>query len=279
MAEQQVEEAALEAAEVETTESVATEQQAETTTPSEPSAVEKRAIEMGWRPKSEFDGDPDDFIDASEFVRRKPLFEKIDTVGKELRETKKALKALQLHHQQVKEAEYQNALKALREEKKAALESGDADALIAIDDKIADEKARQIIIKQQEQVKAAQPHPNFVQWVQRNTWYSEDAELHSVADQVGTAYAVNNPEKDPDEVLKYVEKRIRTMYPEKFRNPNKDKPSAVEGVTSTPANTKKSDTGDYPLTEDERRVMMTFVRQGIMSKEEYIKDLKRVKGE
>jgi len=245
----------------------------------EPSAVEQKAIEMGWRPKSEFDGDEDDFIDATEFVRRKPLFEKIDHVGKELRETRKALKALQEHHTKVKEAEYQNALKQLRAEKKVALEEGDADRLIEIDEQIAEAKATEIS-NQAEQRQAAQaPHPNFIAWVNKNTWYQSDVELRTVADQIGTAYAAKNVDMSPDNVLKYVEQRIRKLYPENFRNPNKERPSAVEGRTQTQASEKKDGISDYPLTDEERKVMQTFIRQGIMTKDQYIKDLKSVKGE
>lgn len=242
-----------------------------------PSAVEQKALDMGWRPKSEFEGDEEDFIDAVEFVRRKPLFEKIDNVGKELRETRKALKALQAHHEKVKEAEFQKALKSLREEKKAALESGDADALIAIDDQIADAKAQEAVARSQQQQQAAAPHPNFVQWVSRNPWYKTNAELTVLADQIGTAHAASNPELDPDSILQYVEKRIKKLYPEQFTNPNKSRPSAVEGGTSTPSKKPAESDSNYPLTDDERKVMMTFVRQGIMTKEEYIRDLKSVK--
>lgn len=243
------------------------------------SAIEQKAIEMGWRPKSEFDGDDDDFIDATEFVRRKPLFEKIDHVGKELRETRKALKALQEHHTKVKEAEYQNALKQLRAEKKVALEEGDADRLIEIDEQIAEAKATEISQQTAQRQAAQAPHPNFVAWVNKNTWYQSDAELRTVADGIGTSYAAKNPETSPDDVLKYVEQRIRKLYPENFRNPNKERPSAVEGRTSTPATEKKDSVSDYHLSDEERKVMNTFVRQGIMTKEEYIKDLKSVKGE
>lgn len=242
------------------------------------SAVEQKALEMGWRPKSEFDGNEEDFIDATEFVRRKPLFEKIDNVGKELRETKKALRALQAHHEKVKEAEFQHALKALRAEKKEALEAGDADRLIEIDDQIADAKAQEAIARSQQNQQAAAPHPNFVQWAQRNPWYKTNAELTVVADQIGTAYAASNPDKSPDDVLKYVESRVKKLYPENFSNPNKNRPSAVEGGTSTPTKKPADDSSNYPLTDDERRAMMTFVRQGIMTKEQYIEDLKRVKG-
>lgn len=255
-----------------------TSQETTTTKVPELSAVEQKALEMGWRPKSEFDGNEEDFIDATEFVRRKPLFEKIDNVGKELRETRKALKALQAHHEKVKEAEFQNAIKALREEKKAALEAGDADKLIAIDDQIADAKAQEILSKTQAKQEAAAPHPNFIQWASRNTWYRTNAELTVVADQIGAAYAASNPEISPDDVLKYVEGRVKKLYPEQFTNPNKSRPSAVEGGTSTPTKKPTDDISNYPLTDDERKVMMTFVRQGIMTKEKYIEDLKKVKG-
>jgi hypothetical protein len=100
-----------------------------------------------------------------------------------------------------------------------------------------------------------------------------------VADQIGTAYAAKNPETSPDDVLKYVEQRVRKLYPENFRNPNKERPSAVEGRTQTQATEKKDGISDYPLTDEERKVMNTFVRQGIMTKDQYIKDLKSVKGE
>ncbi len=249
------------------------------TTAPELSSVEQKALEMGWRPKTDFEGDEDDFIDAQEFVRRKPLFEKIDHVGKELRETRKALKALQEHHTKVKEAEYQNALKQLRAEKKVALEEGDADRLIEIDEQMAEAKAVDVAQRTQQHQQASQPHPNFVAWVGKNQWYQSDVELRSVADQIGTAYAAKNPETSPDDVLKYVEQRVRKLYPENFRNPNKERPSAVEGRTQTQASEKKDGISDYPLTDEERKVMNTFVRQGIMSKEEYIKDLKAVKGE
>lgn len=242
------------------------------------SATEQRALEMGWRPKEEFEGNEEDFIDATEFVRRKPLFEKIDNVGKELRETKKALKALQAHHEKVKEAEFQHALKSLREEKKVALEAGDADRLIEIDDQIADAKAQEVVNRNRQVQEAAVPHPNFIQWAARNPWYRTNAELTVVADQIGTAYAASNPTLSPDDVLKYVEQRVKKLYPENFSNPNKTRPSAVEGGTSTPSKKPADDISNYPLTDDERRVMMTFVRQGIMTKEQYINDLKKVKG-
>ena len=70
------------------------------------SAIEQKALDQGWRPKEEFDGDPDAFIDAPEFVRRGELFSKIEHQSKELKAVKAALDALKTHHSRVKEVEY-----------------------------------------------------------------------------------------------------------------------------------------------------------------------------
>lgn len=243
----------------------------------EHSEIELKAIEMGWRPKEEFDGDDAEFIDATEFVRRKPLFDKIESVGKELRETRKAMKALQEHHAKVQEAEYKHAVEQLKAEKKAALESGDADRLIEIDSQMAEVKANEVMAQQQAQQAKNTLHPNFVEWVGKNKWYQSNGEMRAFADQVGTSYAAANPNTDPDDVLKYVEQRVKKVYSEAFSNPNKTRPSAVEGGSNAPSrSTTVRDT--FQLSEDEKRVMNTFVRQGIMSKEQYVEELKKVRG-
>src|SRR3990172_13012748 len=75
----------------------------------EPSEMEQRAMSMGWRPKDEWRGDEVDFIEAGEFVRRKPLFDKIDSTNKRLRDVEQSLNQLAHHHAQVKETEFQRA--------------------------------------------------------------------------------------------------------------------------------------------------------------------------
>jgi len=53
---------------------------------------EAAAREQGWKPKEEFEGDEGKWRPAKEFVERGELFGKIDTLGKELKETKKPLR-------------------------------------------------------------------------------------------------------------------------------------------------------------------------------------------
>ena len=240
--------------------------------------IEQRAIEMGWRPKEEFDGDEVDFIDAKEFVRRKPLFDKIEHQNKELKEVKKVLKSLQDHHVKVKETEFQRAVEYLKVQKKQAYEEGDTDKIIEIDDQIAE-------MRSQKQTQAAavnvseeakQIHPDFAKWVDTNRWYAQDKSLRKFADALGVTYAEDNPELSPTEVLKYVTGQVKRAYPDKFTNPNKTKPAAVDGGnSSTKASTSN---GSFQLTEDETRVMNQFVRAGILTKEQYIADVKSMRG-
>jgi hypothetical protein len=244
---------------------------------SEPSLSpeEQRAMEHGWRPKEEFAGDKSKWVSADEFLRRGELFEKIDTMGRDLRDTKKALKMLQAHHEQLRETEYKQVIQSLKDEKKRAYEEGDHDKLVEIDDQLLNIRADSRAEKEAAQQQAAQPDPRFVQWVNKNSWYTQDQELRGFGDEVGVAYAKTHPEMSPDEVLQYVEGRVRKAFPEKFTNPNRNKPSSVSTGT-TPASQRKGE--EYVLSDDERRVMQTFIRQGILTKEQYIADLKKMNG-
>ena len=242
----------------------------------------ERALEMGWNP--DFEGDPADFVDAKEFVRRKPIFDKIEATKRELKETQKALKVFQEHYNTVKKTEYARALSDLQVQKKQALVDGDADALIEIDDKISDIKTEEKIAQQQRKEAATQPDPRFVKWAEANDWYTKDEELRAVADEVGTARNKLNLQKSPgdqetpEEMLEYVVKRVKKLYPEKFTNPNKSRPSSVEGGSNNTPTRETKSSDDFELDEEERKVMNTFVRAGLMTKEQYIADLKGIKG-
>lgn len=242
-------------------------------------SLEDRAKEQGWRPKEEFDGDKSKWVSAETFLAKGELIDKIETLGKELKNTKKAMAMLQDHHKQVKEAEFTRAVNFLKQQKKQAYESGDVDKLIEIDEQIATVKETQkrqteLVTQQNEE---QETHPEFVNWVQDNRWYNNDTELRDAADGIGLSHAKNNPDKSPAQVLEFVSKKIKALYPEKFTNQNRNRPSAVEGSGNSSG--RRTGSGiDLDMSEDEIKVMQTFVRQGIMTKDEYIKELKSVKG-
>lgn len=250
------------------------EQQQQTQQPSvNTDPYEDQAREQGWKPKEEFEGDPEKWRPAKEFVERGELFNKIDSMGKELKETRKALKMLQEHHTKVKETEYKRAVEELRNLQKKHLEGGNTDEYLKTTELLTDLKAEQKAREVQQQTQVNQPDPRFVQWTQENKWYVDNQEMRDYADTIGTGYAQRNPNLDPVEVLEYVTAQVKSRFKDKFSNPNRNKPTSVEGA-STPPTSKSS----FELTDDERRVMNTFIRQNIMTKEEYIAELKKARG-
>lgn len=249
----------------------------------EPSEVEIRAREMGWIPKEEYEGDETVWLDAGEFVRRRPLFEKIDKQNRELKEIKRTVQMFAQHHAKVKEAEYQRALDTLKAQKVAAFEEGDAKKIVNIDDQIEDVKKeqKQFEAEQAQQVReeARQIHPEFEAWTNRNPWYTTSPEMKAFADVVG-AKAAGTPNQDgskksPAEVLKEVEKRVREEFSHRFMNKNREKPGAVEGA-SKPNGKANS---EYVPNDYERRAAAKFVKQKLFASEaEYYKELQKLNG-
>lgn len=229
------------------------------------------AREQGWRPKEEWEGDASKWVSAETFLAKGELITKIESLGKKLKDSEKAIKMLSEHNQKIKEKEFQRAVEYLKNQKKQAYENGDVDKIIEIDDKIAEvkEKQKELSVQETKQTENFSA-PEFVAWTQANTWYGTDPEMTSDADAFGNAYAANNPNKSPEEVLAYVSNKIKKIYKEKFENPARTKASAVESG----GRRQESKEDSVELTEVERRAMNTFIRMGLMTKEEYIKQLR-----
>lgn len=240
------------------------------------STIEDRAREQGWRPKEEFEGDASKWVSAETFVAKGELIDRIEQLGKKLKDSDKTIAMLKEHHTKVKESEFKRAVEFLKQQKKQAYETGDVDKILELDDKLAEVRETQKAQKQQEEVnETPEAHPAFKSWVSENKWYESDSEMRADADTFGEAYARNNQEKTPAEVLEYVTKKIKKAYPEKFVNPNRNKPTGVEGGSG---NRQGSSRDNFSLTEEEARVMNTFVRNGVMTKEEYLKEVKAMRG-
>lgn len=236
--------------------------------------TQQEALAQGWVPKNEFEGDPEKFVDAGEFLRRGELFRKIESQSKEMKDMRKALNEMAKHNAKIREVEYARALADLKAEKKSALSEGDADRVVEIDDKIDLVKAQQRQDAQQaaSQVVPQEVHPELKSWVNRNGWYETSQEMKGWADARGTELAQQG--KSPTEVLSTLEREVKTRFSEKFHNPNRDKASAVE--TAPRRNAGKAEP-EYELSDVEKQVMNTLVRQGVMTKEKYIADLKAIK--
>ena len=128
---------------------------------------EQQAKEQGWKPKEEYQGDPSKWRPAKEFLDRGELFSKIDTLGREPKETKKALQMLQQHHSKVREVEYNKAVAELKNLQKKHLEEGNSDGYLEttelLTDLKAEQKAREVVKEQIPQEPQNTVDPRFIQ--------------------------------------------------------------------------------------------------------------------
>ena len=237
--------------------------------------VELEAKDSGWVPKDEYKGDDHKWVDAGEFLRRGELFKKIEDQSKQLKDVRSALNEMKKLHSQVREVEYKRALDALRQQKKDALIDGDAEAVIAADERIdlVKEQVKQLQSAPADvQENSGAEHPEFVSWTEQNSWYKSSTPMKAFADALGQDLA--RAGNSPSEVLRKVAIEVRKEFPNRFKNPNQEKPGAVESGKGSGTSSAK-----FTLSDEERRVMNTFIRTGAFKTEqEYVNELKKVRG-
>lgn len=249
-------------------------QQTEQTEQPQYTPIQLEAIEQGWIPREEFDGDPDKFIDAAEFVRRGELFKKIESQSREVKQLRQALEAFKQHHSKVKEAEYNRALKALQEARKQAFVEGEHDKAFAYEEQIESIKAEKAQVVQDANTPVVDPNEyteQFQEWVSKNTWYETNELMRGAADRLGLK--LHEQGLSPAEVLKRVETEIRKEFAHKFRTPAAERAPAVEASTRSGPSGKQA----FKMDETERQIMNKIVATGVMTAEQYIEDLKRTR--
>lgn len=248
---------------------------------SAPNSVEDKAREMGWKPQDEFEGDDEKWVSAEIFVARKPLFDKVEqekrsrkSLEKQLEQTNKALKELGEHNKRIAEVAYERAKKELKAAKRDALRDGEALLAEEIQERIDELKPEVVPVVETPNPVAAQ----IAAWVEENPWYKTNVEMRNVADGIANTAVAQG--KSPDEIFEIVNQKIKKMYPEEFgpvqkRNPNKDDAPPVEGK----GNSAGKKASRFRPTDEQRRFAKTFAAQGIMTEEEYYKQLAEEFGE
>jgi hypothetical protein len=251
------------------------------------SAIEQDAYKEGWRPEKEFEGDKAKWIPADEFMRRKPLFSKIDELKsenyhtrRELQEVKKTLTTLADHHKRVRQVEYDRALKDLQSARKVAMEDRDVDSVVELEEKIDELKDQKRVFEQQlkQETKAqVQPTPEYLTWVKDNPWYMQDQDMHDTAD--GIAYALiqkanrEGRKVAPNEVYAHVNEKMKKAYPEKFA-PNREAPNPVDSGSNGTRPSRKSES--FRLTAEQEQVARRYEQMGVMTRKEYAEELKKL---
>jgi len=237
------------------------------------STIEDQAREQGWVPKEEFMGDEHKWVEPGEFIRRGELFKKIDQTTRHAKKVEQTLEQFKSHYLKMQEIANKNAIETLKRERKEARDNGDFDKVDELEEQMEEVKANAAAAKAEISATTEVPevYPEVAAWVERNDWYNKDMPMKAYADTV--AMQLNKQGITGSALLKGIDAEVRKAFPAKFSNPNRERPSAVEGSTN-----KGGRAAEFELSEQETRIMNSFVRDGVMSKAEYIADLKKVKG-
>lgn len=242
--------------------------------PSEYSEVEQLAMENGWKPKEQYSGDPAKWRSAELFMELKPFYERIESQSKLIKQNQKQFQDIAKDMATVRQQAYDKAINDLKSAKRNAMRDGDLERVSNIDDQldnVREQKQKQLQIDAQKIQEATQPeqtgvlHPSFVDWQNRNTWYTRDEDLKDWADARGQRLAAQGT--NPDAVLAQLEREVKQKFPEKFTNPNAAKPSAVAAGGSKPS----AKAAKLNMSDEERRIMNTIIRSGALTEDEYVK--------
>jgi hypothetical protein len=246
------------------------------TTPEVPEIDEdtlKEAKRQGWVPQDEYTGPADKWVDADTFVKKGKEINALlrkdnDFLKREVSEMKSTMMEFKKFHAETEKRAYDRAMADLREQKKEAISQGDGDKVLQIDDAIDDLKQSKPVVPT-----ASTPtiDPVFSQWSEDNRWYTTDAQLKTEADLIGEVIKRQNPTLIGQDFLDEVTTRVKRMYPEKFTNANRARPSPVEGTTA-PKAVGKAGKGFKDLPPEAQQACQKFEKQGLVTREQYLKE-------
>ena len=255
----------------------ATEENVIDTGPAEPS-IEDRAKDMGWRPLEEFKGDESRFVDAETFVKTgeevlpivkanaRKAEEALAKAQAEIAEMKDSFREFKKYHSQTEQRALNQARKELEREMSEAVEAKDHKAVREIAADMA-ALSKDVQTDDQGQPYQTPDHAKTLNaWKGENPWFGSDNVMTAAANAV--ANELEQSGVKGAEQLAEVAKRMRAEFPHKFENANRKAPAAVEGSTPT----RKAGKTWADLPPEARTTADKWVKQGLLTKEQYLKD-------
>jgi hypothetical protein len=261
---------------------------------------------MGWRPKEEFRGDPDQWTDAKTFVERGEAalpvlreryralddrFANMQTAFNSTRDELREVKATASELRQVlnefrdragkaEQISYARARAELENRMSAAVEQADRDGY-------ARAKGELDRINQMERDSAAPPKPAAVtepkkdapaatqqqadpvvtQWVEENPWFKIDQGMAAYATAVFQRLRNERPGVAVRDHLDQMRADVVARFPDKFENPRRNSPSAVNTNPAPPTALKKGVVPPYEQWPAE-------AKQGYLQAKRFMPDYK-----
>lgn len=199
--------------------------------------IEKEAMEMGWKPEDEFEGDKDKWTPAREYVKygklqqaNKELHAKIERIGRDFDHRTAELNKLHQAQMEIKIAE-------LREQQRVAVSEADTDKYDQVQKQIDDL-----------QVKPEIKDPLVAEWETNNAWINNPNDPKTyAANGIYNNYLATNPGATTAQALKFLDEKLAETFPDV--NPRRNTAPTTE--TSEKPRQKRGITMN-DLTQEER---------------------------
>lgn len=245
---------------------------------------EDKARLSGWKPQEEWEGNPEEWIDARTFNKNGEYIEHIKSLSSENKKAQKKLAKLEKefatlaeHHSKVAQIEREKAMKELKAARKEAFSVLDMDKVEEIESRMDDLRDEEYRSKNSVKETGSQSNPAVDAWMEQNTWYGSDELLTAAANGLIQQAINKDPSRseDAEGVLEEVALKLKKEFPNKFgtartRTTSATLESGSEGQAKPVSYARR-------LNDQQRRIGETFVRQGaIKNLEEYAKQLHEI---
>lgn len=274
------------------------------------SNIEEKARDQGWRPKEEWEGDPDQWVDAKEFVYRGELMNRISEQNRQIKNLQKRhttevqdlkKKLLKLGEQWTKDtmSNLEADIEAAEQMYEEAVRNEDSARATKIREYMKDLQNKKGDLKtasdEIEQDKQSSELPQFTplqedviehvrnKYMPENPWYGKDPVLTNVFNTIGDQFIEQGDYMSGEELVNDIHEELKRRFPDRLGLDEEDvqprrkastPPSRQEPTHAAPS--RKRSSKFRSLTAEEEAVMKNFTRAGIMTEEEYIKSLREM---
>jgi hypothetical protein len=229
--------------------------------------IEAEARRLGWKPKEEFALDPKYWVEPDRFleepaVKFKAEQERTKALEERLARIDRATSTVVDKVRAQERATFEARLAQVRAEQTAAVQDADVDRFNtakATEDRLL-------------RAAPAAPvddglHPDVKSYVEKNAWTKDPELFNFAAEAIERTPGIKS--LSPLKQVEWAERKVRAEFPDAFQEePKRPQVSRVDGggLASSPRAKAYSD-----LPAEARAACDKFVKQGFLTKEEYVK--------
>ena len=247
------------------------------------SPSEAKARKNGWFPQDEWKGNPEDWVDHGVFNARGEMIGRITEqssiiahLTNKVDEREKALEDMQKLQSTIADREFKRAMETLKKQKAIAVEDGDGEKVVELDDEIAELRDRKADMETKPAPTQDGVPPELTAWLANpdNSWYASNQMLKNIADGIAVTIRQENPNIQAGDLLKQMEEKIKAELPQHFKS--KTEKVVVDDGGGDVVNRQRADDTNRSysqLSDDEKAACDRFVKLKLMTRKEYIEAL------